>query len=159
MSNTKSVANDLVREVLQKPCFGFICALNEANHPILARIFGFHFEAERHTLTAYAFNKDFQPMQEHLSAGAKITMVLSSSLDYHTIQLKGTFTKAYETPEEELKYPRSCNRQQVDIMNGWGVPEEVFANWSFEPSISVAMEVNEIFDQTPRPNTGKKINY
>lgn len=159
MKNTNSIANSLVSDVLQKPCFGFICALNEADHPILARIFGFNFDPKKNTLTAYAFKKDFQAMQNNFTSGVKIAMALSSSLDYHTIQLKGTLNKFYNTPEEEMKYPRSCNGKQVDIMNGWGIPKDVFANWSFEQSISVMMDVNEIFDQTPWPNAGKKINY
>jgi general stress protein 26 len=150
--------NDFVKELLEKPCFGFVAGLDEAGHPEMSRCFGFNYDTEQNTLTVYTFKKDFQKMQDHLSAGDKISVALSNAQNFKTIQFKGTLNRIYDTPEHEMTYPRSCNTMQADIMASWGVPNQVFANWSFEQSVTVVMDVNEMFDQTPRPKAGEKIN-
>jgi len=43
-------------------------------------------------------------------------------------------------------------------MEMFGIPKEVFANWNFEPSVAISINVEEIFDQTPKVNTGNKIS-
>ena len=158
MLETVNVINELVQEVLSKPCFGFVAGLDEAGHPEISRCFGFNYDKEQSTLTVYTFKKDFQKMRDHLSAGEKISVALCNAENFKTIQFKGTLNLIYDTPEHEMTYPRSCNTKQVDIMAGWGVPNQVFANWSFEQSVTVVMDVHEMYDQTPRPNAGKKIN-
>ena len=150
--------NEFVKEVLDKPCFGFVAGLDEAGHPEMSRCFGFTFEAEENTLTVYTFTKDFQKMGDHLAAGDKISIALSNAQNFKTVQFKGTLNQIYDTPEQEMAIPRSCNKKQADIMASWGVSKQVFANWSFEQSVTVVMDVNEMYDQTPRPKAGAKIN-
>ena len=158
MIETVNVINDFVREVLGKPCFGFVACLNEMGHPEMSRYFGFKYDQELNTFTAYTFRKDFQKMQDHLSTGEKISMAASSPMDLQTIQLKGTLNRIYDTPKDEMEIPRSCNDKQSEIMARWGISKEVFANWNFEQSVAVVMNVEEIYDQTPKINTGKKIS-
>ena len=158
MLETVKVINDFVQEVLDKPCFGFVAGLNKSGHPEMSRFFGFNHDPELDTFTAYTFKKDFQKMRNHLLPGERISMAVSSPLDFKTIQLKGTLNRIYDTPEDEMNIPRSCNKIQSEIMQRWGISKEVFANWNFEQSVAVVMNVHDIFDQTPRLNTGEKIN-
>ena len=39
--------NELVQEVLSKPCFGFVVGLDEVGHPEISRCFGFNFDTEQ----------------------------------------------------------------------------------------------------------------
>jgi len=158
MLKTVNVITEFVREVLDKPCFGFVAAINESGHPQMSRFFGFNYDPELTTFTSYTFIKDFQKMRDHILSGEKISIVVSSPVDFKTIQLKGTLNRIYETPENEMNIPRSCNKTQSEIMERWGIPKEVFANWNFEQSVAVVMNVDEIFDQTPKVDTGKKIS-
>ena len=82
--------NELVQEVLNKPCFGFVAGLDEADHPEISRCFGFNFDKEQTTLTVFTFKKDFQKMRDHLSAGEKISVALCNAENFQTVQFKGT---------------------------------------------------------------------
>ena len=158
MMETVNLMNSLVEEVLEKPCFGFVCGLDGDGHPIMSRFFGFQYSSDLSTFTAYTFGKDFQRLQRHLLHSIKLSAVVSSPQDFKTIQLKGTFKTMYSTPEEEMKIPQSCNQLQSEILIRWGISKEVFANWSYQESVAVVMDVEEIYNQTPKLNTGNKIN-
>lgn len=158
MQETASLFDKIVTDVLEKPCFGFVCGLNAVNHPVMSRFFGFAYKEDLSTFTGYTFARDFLKMRKHLTPGDKITFVVSSPLDFKTIQLKGTLQRIYDTPEEEMQIPSSCNQLQSEILQRWGISNETFANWSFQQSVAVVLNVDEIFDQTPKINTGQKIN-
>ena len=158
MIETVKVINDFISEVLDNPCFGFVTALNNAGQPEMSRYFGFRYDNELNTFTAYTFAKDFQKMRDHIIPGQKISMAASSPEDLKTIQLKGTLNRIYDTPEKEMEIPKLCNNMQAEIMARWGIPKEVFANWHLQQSVAIVMNVEEIYDQTPKINTGKKIS-
>ena len=157
MQDTISKLDKIVSEVLNKPCFGFVCGKNALNHPIMSRYFGFTFNPDLSKFTAYTFEKDFKKMQPFIATGDRISAVASSPLDYKTIQLKGTLHSIYDTPDEEMSFPESCNIQQSEIIQRWGIPGEVFTKWSYKQSVAVVMNVEEIYDQTPKTNTGQRI--
>lgn len=150
--------NDFVKEVLATPCFGFIGTVNESNQPLITRFFGYKSDDPLTTLTLYTFKKDSKRVTNQLSVGAKLTATLSNAMDYKTIQFKGTYQKHYDTPEEELINIRENNLKQAEIMAMFGISNDVFATWKYEPSVAINIEVQEIFDQTPKINAGNKIN-
>ena len=61
---------------------------------------------------------------------------------------------ARETVEN---YVRDCNVKQIEIMRLTGVPDGAFSNWKYEPTVAIVMNVEEIYDQTPKVNAGNKI--
>jgi general stress protein 26 len=149
--------NELIKEVLSVPAFGFIGTIDDSNQPVMTRIFGFKNDDPLTTLTLYTFKKDAQRVVNHLSEQSKISVTTCDATNFKTVQFKGTYKSRYDVPEEELHYVRDANAKQVEIMNMLGIPKEVFANWKYEPTLAIVMEINEIFDQTPRINTGNKI--
>ena len=66
--------NDLIKEVLSVPAFGFMGTVNDSNQPVITRIFGFKYDDPLTTLTLYTFKKDAQrvvkpreePIEGHL---------------------------------------------------------------------------------------------
>jgi hypothetical protein len=149
--------NDFVREVLAAPCFGFVVAINNSNQPVMTRFFGFKYDEEETTLTLFTFKKDAQQVLEHTSSGTKITATASNALDFNTLQFKGTCKGHYNVQEDEMDFIRDNYAKQVDIMQMIGVPDGAVANWKYDPSVAIVMNVVEIFDQTPKVNTGNKI--
>ena len=149
--------NDLIKEVLSVPAFGFIGTINDSNQPVITRIFGFKYDDPLTTLTLYTFKKDAQRVVNYLSGQSKMSATTCDATNFKTVQFKGTYHSHYDVPEEEMHYVRDSNAKQVEIMNMIGIPKEVFANWKFEPTLAIAMEIDEIFDQTPRINAGNKI--
>ena len=150
--------NDLITDVLTCPAFGFIGTVNSNNQPVITRYFGFKYDDPLTTLTVYTFKKDAQRVVDLLSPGSKLTIPATNTMNFNTCQFKGTYNNHYDTPEEELRYARETNVKQAEIMKAFGVPEEAFASWKFEPSLAIVMNVEEVFDQTPRVNAGNKIN-
>ncbi len=150
--------NDFVKEVLDAPCYGFIGAINASNQPVITRFFGFKYDDPLTTLTLYTFKKDAQHVVDQLSDGVKIAATTSNAMNYSTIQFKGTYQRHYDVPDEEMNYARQCNAKQAKIMKMFGISKEIWANWNFEPSLAISINVEELFDQTPKINTGNKIN-
>jgi len=150
--------NDLTRDVLESPSFGFIGTLNDSGRPIMTRFFGFKNDDPLTTLTVYTFKKDAERVIQHLSSSSKMTATSSKATDFKTVQFKGTYLRHYDVLEDEMVYARKCNEKQAEIMSMFGIPKEVFTNWNFDPAIAIEMKVDTLFDQTPRANTGNKIN-
>lgn len=149
--------NDFVREVLAAPCFGFVVTINESNQPVMTRFFGFKYDDPLTTLTVYTFKKDAQRIVDYLSDDVKITVTTSNAQNYNTLQFKGPYQSHYDVQAEEMHYTRECYAKQAVIMATFGVPSGAFANWKYDPSLAIVMNVDEIFDQTPKVNTGNKI--
>lgn len=152
------ILNDFVKEVLTSPCYGFVVTINESNQPVMTRFFGFKYDDPLETLTVYTFKKDAQRVIDELSDSAKLAATVSNAMDFKTIQFKGTYQRHYDVADEEMNYARECNAKQVEIMAMFGISKEVFASWHFEPSVAISINVEEIFDQTPKVNAGNKIN-
>ena len=150
--------NDFVKEVLDAPCYGFIGTINASNQPVMTRFFGFKYDDPLTTLTLYAFKKDAQRVVDLLSDGVKLAATTSNAMDYKTVQFKGTYQRHYDVPAEEKSYVRECNAKQAKIIEMFGISKEIWANWSFEPSTAISINVDEIFDQTPKVGAGNKIN-
>ncbi|MCK5700020.1 MAG: pyridoxamine 5'-phosphate oxidase family protein [Cyclobacteriaceae bacterium] len=150
--------NDFVREVLNSPCFGFIGTLNKSNQPVITRVFGFKYDDTLSVFTMYTFAKDTQRLVDHLNKLSKVSATLTNAINFKTLQFKGTYRNHYLAPDEEMIYAKECNIKQAEIMKMLGISNEVFANWKYEPSVAIAMNVDALFDQTPKINTGNKIN-
>jgi len=150
--------DDLMLDVLTSEAFGFIGVVADSKQPVITRLFGFKYDNPITTLTVYTFKKDAQRVVDILSKGSKLSITVSNVLNYKTCQFKGTYHSHYITPEEEMHYLRENNIKQGKHMNAFGVSSEVWESWKFEPSVAIVMNVEEIFDQTPRVNTGNKIN-
>ena len=149
--------NDFVRDVLAAPCFGFVVTINDSNQPVMTRFFGFKHDDQLTTLTLFTFKKDAKHVLDHLSAKDKIAATTSNALNFNTLQFKGTFQDHYDVQEDEMHHIRDTNAKQTEIMKMIGVPDGAVANWKYEPSVAIIMNVEEIFDQTPKVNTGNKI--
>ena len=149
--------NELIKEVLSVPAFGFIGTIDDSNQPVMTRFFGFKYDDPITTITVYTFKKDALRVVNHLSEQSKTSVTTSDATNFKTVQFKGTYKSHYDVPEEELHYVRDANAKQVEILKFMGIPKEVFANWKYEPTLAIVVEINEIFDQTPRINTGNKI--
>ena len=149
--------NDFVKEILSGPCFGFVATINQSNQPVITRLFGFKHDEPLTTLTVYTFKKDAQRVVNLLSDRVKLTVTLSNATNFQTVQFKGSYKSHYDAHEEEKHYARDCNAKQAEIMEKFGVPREVFASWKYEPTVAIAMNVDEIYDQTPKIDAGKKI--
>lgn len=150
--------NVFVNDVLDSPCFGFVGTVDDANQPVMTRGFGFKYDESQTTFTMYTFQKDFQRLIAHLSEVAKVSATITNALDFKTVQFKGTYRNHYITPDEEMIYAQECNSKQSEIMKMLGISNEVFAHWKYSPSVAIVMNVDEMFDQTPKINTGNKIN-
>ena len=150
--------NNFVKEVLNAPCFGFIGTVDQSGHPVITRIFGYKHDSPLTTLTVYTFSKDAQRVKVALKKGDKITATTSNSTNFKTVQFKGRFISSYPVSDNEIKIIESFNEKQGEILAQMGIPQAVYANWKYTPSLAFEIEVSEIFDQTPKVNSGQKIN-
>ncbi len=150
--------NDLVREVLDAPSFGFVCTINESKQPVMTRVFGYKFDDPLTILTIYTYKKDALQVVDQLHDGSNITATISSAADFKTVQFKGTYNQHADASNQELDIIRAHTARQAEILKMMGIPNEVFASWKYEPAVGISINVKELFDQTPKINAGNKIN-
>jgi len=150
--------NDLVKDVLEAPSFGFVVTINESNQPVMTRIFGFKYDDPITTLTVYTYKEDAQHVIDQLSHDKKISVTTSNATNFNTIQFKGRYQSHYDVQEDEMHYTRESSVKQAKIMAAFGVPEGAFESWKKEPSVAIVINVDELYDQTPKINAGNKIS-
>ena len=149
--------NNLVKEVLAAPCFGFVGTINDSNQPVITRFFDFKYDEQQSILTLYTFKNDAKRVINILSDKSKLAATISNAMDFKTVQFKGTYQRHYNVPDDEINHVRVFNSKQAEIMEMTGISRDVFASWKFEPSVAISINIEEIFDQTPKINTGNKI--
>jgi hypothetical protein len=152
------ILNDLVKDVLAAPCFGFVSSVNNDGYPNITRFFGFNYNEDNDSFTVYTFQNDTHRILDDLNSGDPIAATASNGENFQTSQFKGTFNRFYSPEPSELEIVSECNKKQQKILLMMGITEDVFSKWKFTPPTAIVIDVTEIFDQTPKVDAGKKIS-
>lgn len=94
---------------------------------------------------------------ENLKDNQLVSVVLCSFENYESYQFKGKSKSVREANPEELleieDYLRDVNAQAVKI----GFPNQAMYQFPHTSMMTLLMEVEEIFEQTPKVGAGKKV--
>lgn len=91
-------------------------------------------------------------------AGAAVAVTATSIRTLRSLQLKGRVTGVGPTGhgDDEL-HRRYCEQMFSDIRDTDGTPPEVVARLVPRDLLAVAVQVDEVFDQTPGPGAGAPV--
>ncbi|MEM1215669.1 MAG: hypothetical protein AAGJ82_08295 [Bacteroidota bacterium] len=153
-----TVSSTLIKDVFAEPSFGFVTAPDASGQPRMTRIYAYSSNADLSQLSLFVFGPDAEPVLANLEEGKPLAAVLSRASDFRTIQCKGAYRGSHAPAAEELTILRNHNGAQFKMVNeffGW--TQENWSSWNIEPALVINIAVQAVFEQTPQPNTGQKI--
>jgi hypothetical protein len=153
------VLADFAKETLNLRCFGFLSSVNSDKRSEMTRVFGYSFDESTGIVKILIYKGDSAKLLACLSQTKKMAFVASDPMSFKTIQMKGDLLSYSDaSPEETNLITGIFNTKRKEVFTMFGLPETIGDNWNILPALSIKMQCNEIYDQTPRINTGNKIS-
>lgn len=153
------VITDFVRETLGCYCFGFVSSFNGNKRNEMTRVFGYSYNEPAGIMTIMVLKEDSTKLLACLSQTNKITFVGSDPMTFNSIQIKGDYLSHEDASAEEINLIKTgFHDKRKAVYKMFGLPENITDNAKIFPALSIKMECKEIYNQTPRINTGNKIS-
>jgi hypothetical protein len=93
----------------------------------------------------------------NLEANGQVAVVLVRVRDERSCQLKGVFAGARKARDDERPFVMEQWDRFVQNIEQIGLPRAVTGQWTMWPCLAIALQVTELFDQTPGPRAGAKL--
>jgi len=96
---------------------------------------------------------------DNVTDNKKISAVITDPLTHTSYQLKGDYASHHACNDEEhALIKKYVDKFYQGYLAMFGYPAEIVNTFKYMPATAITMKVNDIFNQTPGPNAGKKIN-
>ncbi len=151
---------DHVKESLAQGGQGAIASRDTKLRPIQIRTFGVKVHPNDTTVTCYIDQLRSEQMIANFENNGRVALTFMD-YDSDSYQLKGKFVSWRRNNEQDDEFQE---RYKVKVREGLGhvgIPEEITANWLFfirKPGVAITFDVEKVFGQAPRPDTGKLIS-
>jgi hypothetical protein len=109
------------------------------------------------TLTAYVPVATSQEVIRNIALTRRIAVAACHPITHRATQLKGIALDARLAREDEAPYVRERLEAFADVLDRVGVPRRVTRSVAHWPAFAITMQVEHVFDQTPGPNAGARI--
>ncbi len=95
-----------------------------------------------------------------LSANAKTAVLVVNITNFQARQYKGTIIAQREATPDDISRMRSQQAKPAPIMGQfWGAGASAgWTSYIVDPAICITLEIQAIFDQTPKPGAGARIS-
>ncbi len=126
--------------------------------PSSTRGFGCWVEADRRTLRVCVLEAQAQRFLADLQVGCRVAVNATDVLDLRSIQAKGALRERRAATALEQEACRAYTAQLVEVFVRIGVPRGGCGGlWHSGPIAVVRVAVDALFDQTPGPGAGSKL--
>jgi hypothetical protein len=95
---------------------------------------------------------------DNLADNSRIAVTCSHPVNHQTFQLKGRALEVRDATAEEQGIVESYRASFFALLASVGVVPEVLHRLAFLPLAAVIVEVTEVFDQTPGPGAGARLD-
>ena len=109
------------------------------------------------TVTVYVPVATSHQTVQNVATTRRIAISASHPIDHRTIQLKGTTLETRIARDDEAGLVRARMDAYGDVLERIGVPRALTRRVVHWPAFAVTLRVEQIFDQTPGPNAGTRI--
>ena len=147
-------------EFLQKPLAMNAASRDEELQAYIVRALGMVRVMDGETIGFYTPRSGAEKMLNNCANNKRVALVVCDIPTFETYQFKGEFIAARECTAEEQASVDTYLARFREIAIQIGYPEDILSNWRFfdsKPCIDVRFKVEEIFFQTPGPNTGNAV--
>ena len=145
------------KEFLARPVSLWLATANGEKVPDLVRCTGVVVEDET-TLRCFFPEKFSARCRENISSNATLSLYSTCPITLAGYQYKGQAHEITPCTVEEVELQRTFCNAFTGILLKFGMDKEPLFNLFFGlPSYALRIKVEHMFDQMPKPNTGKEI--
>ncbi len=125
--------------------------------PECTRAWGIEVGADRVAVTIFLSEIIGGKTIENLRDNGKVAVTCTRPTDHTTCQLKGHVLRFKAVTAADRDMSRQWHGDFTAELRAIGVPTTLSEAWVVEPTVAVEIAVTEVFDQTPGPGAGKKM--
>jgi len=144
-------------EFLDGPVVLLVGTRDENLRPFGAYAFGCVTEADHETITFFLPDCEGGTILRDLEQNGKVALAVTEGISHVTYQFKGTCVETRPVSDKEKALQGAYREKVIVHYKQKGVPEGYFGWMVYDPSTAVTFRVEEIFDQTPGPAAGAKM--
>ena len=130
---------------------------NSSLMPECTRAWGIRVGAKRDSVTIFLSEAFAGLTLTNLRDNGQIAVTCTRPTDHVTCQLKGQVKSMKPATAADRGTSRRWHREFIAELMAIGVPAALGEAWITEPTVAVEIAVSDVFDQTPGPGAGKKI--
>ena len=130
---------------------------NASLMPECTRAWGIQVAPDRHAVTIFLSEIFASETIDNLRANGMIAVTCTRPTDHITCQLKGRVTAITPMTRTGRDHCRQWHHDFTAELKAVGVPPELPEAWIVEPTVAVEFAVSAVFDQTPGPGAGRKM--
>ncbi|MES2628538.1 MAG: hypothetical protein V4616_06165 [Bacteroidota bacterium] len=151
------------RDKLQRLAQSCECAIWLSNsdaelRPDIVRLLGSRIDPAEQTISVFAPLNISAGILRNLHQNQQLSYMMASLATLESFQIKGTYISHETCSEEEVAFQQAyidgfiafANRLGFDASPSYGI-------YFHQPSIKITLSIGEIYEQTPRNGTGKKL--
>jgi hypothetical protein len=109
------------------------------------------------TITAYVPVATSQDTIANVAGTRRMAVVVSHPIDHCSTQLKGTTTSVRLARDDEAALVQGQLDQFAEVLATIGVPRRVTGRVAHWPAFAIEMRVEEMYEQTPGPKAGSRL--
>jgi hypothetical protein len=138
----------------------WLCNINEASDPDIVRLLGARVEADRSHILLYIPVSTGAGVLNNLSVSPALTFLTALIHTYESYQIKGRYISHRESTDEEMAYQEKYMDIFTNTLARQGLSREKSYNAYFQqPTLTMRIAVEEVYEQTPRNGAGKKMVF
>ncbi len=93
----------------------------------------------------------------NLDENGFIALTMVHPLNYRCLQIKGRCIRHYEADSSEMENVTNYLDLFGSVIVKMGLPDDALLSWPHDPAIVVEMELDEVYEQTPKKGAGEKL--
>ncbi len=94
---------------------------------------------------------------QNIAKTKRLAVTATHPIDHSSTQLKGTAVDVRLARDDEAAFVRARLDAYADVLDTVGVPRRLTRSVTHWPAFAVSVRVDQIFDQTPGPNAGGRL--
>jgi hypothetical protein len=143
---------------LESPVALQVAAAGADLRPSSTRGFGCWVEEDRRTLRICVLEAQGRRFLGDLQVGCRVAVNATDVLDLRSVQAKGSLSERRAATHAEQEACRAYTTELVEMFVRIGVPRDGCGGlWHSGPIAVVRVAVDALFDQTPGPGAGRKL--
>lgn len=136
----------------------WLCNANPRLETDMVRLMGIIVDADCQHVTVFVPVRQGRTVISNLNTTDKISFLTADVYLYESYQIKGKYISNRACTPEEVAYQIAYIDKFTDALVTQGFPKKpAYGVYLQQPCIAVGIQVEEVYEQTPRKGTGQKL--
>jgi hypothetical protein len=149
--------NPRLRRCLDGGTSVLVGTVDSQGMPSCCRAIAIKTDDDLKTATVYVPMATSQRILLDIATTHRLAVVATLIVEHVSVQLKGTAINARLARDDEATFVEDRLQMFEDVLHGVGVPRRLTRSIAHWPVFIVDMRVEEVFEQTPGPNAGTRL--